>query len=377
MGVDLFLFERYSQHPGACNAGRGDACNELLDAEHLFSNLLDKLPKFDARGKRVMSNLSSSTGGPAPSPGSVVPPVVLMNFPYLLTGVADDDCMRFAGVNCGKCSAAYLQQMRDRLHFDYAAGHEVQLRAAAAYYGWASLSLRDALLAGMRDGAHTRLGWSECEYVTSIIADWVHLTPAGERLFGDVLLQMLLSAQDAEGTRGAEAAADAAAPLRRPPAPLVPGAWKRDLRTCYDTRLDEGQLAVTSKKGWKYVAYETIRGNKVHKPGFVAESAGAEIELKVRTRFELLPLGEPVELSVRFLTSYEHMGSATLTCVRGCTCGEMTLEGHSLERVSVERAVKTSASQAAECTLRLRVRGETQSGENKFKLLGVTINAKI
>ena len=40
---------------------------------------------------------------------------------------------------------------------------EAKLVALARRYGWAHLSYHDALAAGLRDGVHTKLGWSVCE----------------------------------------------------------------------------------------------------------------------------------------------------------------------------------------------------------------------
>ena len=353
-GVDLLLFERHG-NPGGCG-GLGCIDPEVPVVERLYYSLLQKL------------NTSDSV---AP------PPLVLMNFAWLLReGQKDDGCTRGYGANCGRCNATDLRLMSDRLYYQYNAGPEVQLRAAATYYGWASLSMRDMILAGLRDGAHTRLGWSECEFVTSFYSDFVHVSPAGTRFLGDVLLQMLTSAQDAAGEiEGAESGPDASAPHRMPKSPIAPGAWQRSLCLCYD------EPVVTSNVGWMYVTHETVRGKSVHKPGFLAYTTGAELVFRVQTFFESLPRNQSVNLSVRFLTSYEHMGSALLTCVRGCACKELLLEGHSLVRdpaqVSLMQAASTAVTQAAECTLRLRVRSETLSGEHKVKMLGVTVNAQI
>lgn len=45
---------------------------------------------------------------------------------------------------------------------------EAKLVALARRYGWAHLSYHDALAAGLRDGVHTKLGWSVCEARYSI-----------------------------------------------------------------------------------------------------------------------------------------------------------------------------------------------------------------
>ena len=190
-----------------------------------------------------------------------------------------------------------------------------------------------------------------------------------------MLLQILLQAQDVEEIRSAAAARDASAPVRLPPLPIVAGAWKRDLRTCYDT-----QLPVVANQGWRFVNFEVVNGREVYKPGYLANVTGAVLDVRVRTRFESLPLERGVSLSLRFLTSYEHMGSMSFACVRGCVCANLTLEGHvgtGPAHVSLQHSVSTPVTQSAACTLRFRVRNETASGERKVKLMGVTIRAPI
>jgi hypothetical protein len=107
--------------------------------------------------------------------------------------------------------------------------------------------------------------------------------------------------------------------------------------------------------------------------------------------------GQVVELVVAYLTSYEHMGRARLSCVRGCACEAREVDAHHSERTSVSAvavlplapAAAGAGAAAAEgqygsiggggmgrCVLRIEVLPETSSGEFKFKAIQVVARAK-
>jgi hypothetical protein len=352
-GLDLLIMETHD--PGDVaeedNVGR----NTALDVERLYKMVLDKLP-----------------------PSHAPPPLVLLSVVPLVRGIqgrrgaalmAAGTCMGQHGRECAACNAsvveALLADLQSTAVFREA---EAALVALCRRYGWAMLSMHDALAAGMRDGLPAALGWSGCEWVNAMFSDNFHPSPAGTRLLGDALLSLLLGAQDA-----ADAAGEAAAPVALPRnAPLVAGAWLPVQRSC---ALPE-HLGPTRAEGWHYTAFEVVKGAQVFKQGWIANTTGATLELPLRTRMHSVPPAQPVNLTVRFLTSYEHMGAAELTCVQpSCSCAPVTLQGHVSERVSVEHAATTAVSQAEACTLRLVVLPDTRSGEHKVKLLGFSLSA--
>jgi hypothetical protein len=97
--------------------------------------------------------------------------------------------------------------------------------------------------------------------------------------------------------------------------------------------------------------------------------------------------GDVVEVVVAYLTSYEHMGRARLSCASGCACEAREVEAHRSKRVSVsETAVLRvrpaaggrggGAAALARCVVRAEVLPGTSSGEHKFKVIQVVTRAK-
>ncbi len=311
------------------------------------------------------------------------PPLVLLNmFPLTDAGHSADNasahsnlaaCVGRAGKSCATCGAQ--AELAPRLAAATGRSVEDALAAAARRYGWASLSMRDALAAGLRDGAHTALGWSECEWLNAFMKDRVHPSLNGRRLIADALLQLLLAAQDATPEQACDAAAAPALPVRLPAAPLVAGAWAPMLRMCAHAE----QLRITAASGCAFSTTERVKDKDVFKPGWICDAAGATLDFNFSTRFApALPPQARTQLSVRYLVSYERMGAAQLSCVAGCDCAPVTLQAHGERHVSVEAAGDVLVSQADDCALRLTVLGESLSPDqgHKFKLIGVSVNAQ-
>ena len=80
---------------------------------------------------------------------------------------------------------------------------------------------------------------------------------------------------------------------------------------------------------------------------------------------------------IGYLTSYEGLGTARISCVRGCSCEAITLDGHVRQRRNVSLhatslPVVLNFSQAP-CVLRAVVLKATHSGGHKFKLTALTL----
>ena len=279
-------------------------------------------------------------------------------------------CVGGFGANCAQCggNASAIQERLAHAFEDTASSADT-VAGLARRYGWASLSLRDAMLAGLRDGAHEALGWTACEWLNAFYSDRVHPSPQGYRLIADAMLELLLAAQDAE-----EAACGEPAPIVLLPrfAPVAAGAFDAPLRLCNDVRSMEVRVA----QGWSHADFENVTGRIVRKPGWLAYEPGAALEFVVATLFPSTPPEANATLAVTILTSYEHMGAAALACVAGCACDGAVLQGHlASEHVSVERAFMVNVTQAHECVLRLTVLPDSASGEHKVKLTAVAANA--
>lgn len=87
------------------------------------------------------------------------------------------------------------------------------------------------------------------------------------------------------------------------------------------------------------------------------------------TERHLLPLvtGAARSFSTN-IQSYEHMGKALFSCVSGCTCSNVTVDGHHKVPASVSAAVHVGITPARSCVVQSEVLEETSSGEHKFKV---------
>lgn len=154
---------------------------------------------------------------------------------------------------------------------------------------------------------------------------------------------------------------------------------------------------VTSSEGWAWVN-EAKRGHQ-DKWGYVANTTGAVLRLRVDTTSVLRPTGPPPSssldpgsgggdgteggsgagavanaVSISFLRSYENMGMARVACDAGCTCDPTVINGHWPVHHS-ELGIHTfRASQHQDCEISITILEETKSGGHKCKLSGVMVN---
>ncbi|KAG2431193.1 hypothetical protein HXX76_009721 [Chlamydomonas incerta] len=94
-----------------------------------------------------------------------------------------------------------------------------------------------------------------------------------------------------------------------------------------------------------------------------AAAAGAAVQLGA----------EPVRVFFFVLRSYQHMGMAAISCVSGCTCHPLTVDGNNDRRASQLHLIPLSVSQAAACDIAIEVLNTTHSGEHKMKVAGVVV----
>lgn len=88
------------------------------------------------------------------------------------------------------------------------------------------------------------------------------------------------------------------------------------------------------------------------------------------------PVLLPTNAFSRYLTSYEHMGTALVECASGCTCASLEIQAHVMTYHSIEEVAAIYPSEAEECVIRVTNLNKTLSGENKFKLVYITVLAE-
>ena len=80
-------------------------------------------------------------------------------------------------------------------------------------------------------------------------------------------------------------------------------------------------------------------------------------------------------VQIRYLTSYERMGKAQVTCVEGCECVGGEIDGMSQQHFSLPGSRSFDVTQSKECVLRLEViKGE---GGEKFKILSLSVSFEL
>jgi hypothetical protein len=358
--VDLLLFESHSEdgEPAYAHA-RGAQMVELVERLYAFAHA--RMARGTAVARAIPLVMLS-----------VLP--VVKDYEGAMPRKTDEElCVGKHGARCGGCAPDV--HTANLFGGSSLAGVEASLASAARRYGWAMISVRDGVAAGMRDGLHVAANASECEWINTFYADAIHPNfEQGRNLIADALLSLLVAAQDVAppgcaATGGGEALPP---PVARLPAPVTPGGWLVTPHAC----AEPAHIRPTRCEAWHLVRHELVKGAIVWKAGWVANTTGALLEFPFRTRVPELPDGARARLTLRYLTSYEGMGAAALACAGGCACEAAVLEGHVSGSVSVECDAHVEVTQADACTLQLRLLEETRSqGGHKFKLLGVTLSA--
>ena len=89
-----------------------------------------------------------------------------------------------------------------------------------------------------------------------------------------------------------------------------------------------------------------------------------------------------VDVSLRYLVSYAHQGTARVSCRDGCGCAAHVINAHrpafresvqEEDAFRVEMAPPLASGAPARCTLRVEVLPSSASGEHELKLYGLTL----
>ena len=145
--------------------------------------------------------------------------------------------------------------------------------------------------------------------------------------------------------------------------------------------------------GWHHTQHPIHGDVSKFKPGLVTTAAGAVIGLAIDTAYgkddgDIVGGGEGGEgegyhgnragdalVKIFYLTSYERMGMARVSCEGGCECRPRTLDGHTVRRESVVHVARMGVSQSENCTLRVEIAAETRDpkGGHKFKIFQINV----
>lgn len=87
-----------------------------------------------------------------------------------------------------------------------------------------------------------------------------------------------------------------------------------------------------------------------------------------------------VSAKLQHLVSYEHMGRVALRCVQRCKCRPQRIDAHRVSQTYRNDSVYTYHEWAMrgayeDCVVRLHVLRGTSSGEHKFKVRHIILNA--
>ena len=276
----------------------------------------------------------------------------------------------------------------------------------ASHYGAASLSFTNLVAALMMRVARG----AECSAVFSaIFADAVHPSAMGQLLLSELLVGYLASARLAISPDpdlrdpGLLVKPCATAPLDLstlmvpnmrcfgPTSHEVAMAFHREDVAGYG--LHRQAINVTRADGWAHV----VRDGGKARPGWVAMAPGSVLRMAISA--DAMPLaGDNKTIIVTFLTSYEHMGQAELSCVTGCSCNTTRFDGHALLKQSVpviheftlltsaaegslgalmpslqQKGVSGVSSSSSGCVVQIEVLQSSNSGEHKVKVLQLAI----
>lgn len=231
-------------------------------------------------------------------------------------------------------------------------------------YGFSELSLRNAVVSAIRDGAWNM---SECSLAHALYADGIHPSNRGALLIADLLIKHFKDGQAFYRATSVSHFPELHT-IRMPHQPVNAGAWRVPLRRCFDVETSVAMPVVAERTtGWAWV--EEV-GAQWIKPGWISRTTADVLTVRLSSVLRPEHLGENVTLTATFLRSYEHMGNATLCCVAQCVCQQVQMVGLDTSgHVSLETYASVEVTQADGCTL--QVTSELDAPDSKFKLLGL------
>jgi hypothetical protein len=238
-------------------------------------------------------------------------------------------------------------------------------------YGFSEISLRALFLSAIRDRLFDAS--TPCALAHLFYRDGIHPTPTGTLLYADLLIKHLKDAVS-HAYEVAASGKENLHVLRLPSAPVHAGAWSIPIRKCYDVDTSVGLPVVNeSTTGWRWVEEQAAHAQYV-KPGWISDRSGDVLTVRFSTILRPRAIADNVTLIAEYLSTYEHIGNATVTCVSGCVCAPMRLVGLDTRgRVSVESTSSTNVTQVQRCTVQVVSELPADDTSSKFKMLGMEL----
>ncbi|GFR51942.1 hypothetical protein Agub_g14463 [Astrephomene gubernaculifera] len=109
--------------------------------------------------------------------------------------------------------------------------------------------------------------------------------------------------------------------------------------------------------------------------GFVTYTPGSKLTLRVNTLRPAIDPTARIPVLIHYLSSYDKMGTALLTCSAGCVCDPKEVDATSERRVSQVFFAQIKASQSETCDVTVTLLQKTSSGGYHFKVSGVVVSA--
>ena len=286
---------------------------------------------------------------------------------------------------------------RNAICFEYDNGTNTERETdlTARHYGCASFSFPKLLRSLL--GSSKRGNLTECGVLAAVLIDRVHPTSLGRVLLADVLILYLTKAREYYQTNKAQLQQQG--PSRQRVRPLHPKSVIVPRMTCYgsgktighirseyisdpslaDLQFDpESPLPVSNfSNGWMFVEEEHGKKN----PGWISHTPGSVLKMTVQVEKVSSDIRQTIGIS--YLTSYENMGTAAVSCLEGCQCPDAIMDGHEgvyqqsvpkMKDIPLEwTASSESNATLRNCEIQVQILNTTYSEGHKFKVLQLVV----
>lgn len=271
----------------------------------------------------------------------------------------------------------------------------------ARRYGFSAFSQTFFLRGLIRDQIHLKYGLSLCQLFALLYSDWVHPSLTGRLFLADLLMEVVVSGLELSPRLGQPSlqllpTLDPSTSLHSDmlcfhSSPRVPRGVKKSIK----------YLNVLKEEGWEY----RVEGQgQRSRPGMIASTPGSKLWLSLPLQtFDPEPQGSSLDpflpritsqnfsfstrrfsIALTYLASWQHMGRAQVRCLLGmftggcnCTNAPRVVDAHISDRISVPKVIEFAAiapSRARQCILEVIVLPGTSSGENKFKVIKLSLS---
>eukprot|EP00889_Picochlorum_renovo_P000207 jgi/Picre1/27237/NNA_000206.t1 len=157
--------------------------------------------------------------------------------------------------------------------------------------------------------------------------------------------------------------------------PLHLPLYANNFETINNTCIVMGEFMkhVTTSKGFEWKNEGTQQKQKF---GLIGMQPDAYFHFLLNTaeNIEYNTRGDFSKVSIAYLASYEHMGMFEVSCISGCRCENLVVDGHKKEHNSQLFTAALDVSKSDSCLLKFRVLNSTSSGAWKVKVAGVILS---